>query len=354
MRLRYWFLLVLALFLLPESVQAQAPDPKQQQLLIPPEVDAPTVVYVDVSIDDLFSIDEKGQSYKVDAILYLSWFDGRLAFDANTFGYDSKTYQDEAVGEALKSEIWWPGVTIVDSREPRNRLNTTLTVFDNGDVEYVERFTATIHQPFDLEDFPFDEHEIAFQLQPFAYTAYDVVFEQADSPYNEAWETEEWDVAYQPLQIEIPDMTDENRVYDYATVTAVLEIARVPNFYVSNFILPLVLIVAISWAVFWMNYGDMHLADRMSVSFTGVLTIVAFDFVSSDTLPKLSYATFLDNVLTLSYIFLSLTVLENVLSYWLVRKHDDDEAAQKIDRPARYLFPIGYTLIMLVLFIGTA
>ncbi len=55
--------------------------------------------------------------------------------------------------------------------------------------------------------------------------------------------------------------------------------------------MPLLLIVAISWAVFWMDYEDMNLADRMSVSFTSVLTVVAFDFVSSDSLPKLSYAT---------------------------------------------------------------
>ena len=68
----------------------------------------------------------------------------------------------------------------------------------------------------------------------------------------------------------------------------------------------------------------MHLADRLSVSFTSVLTVVAFDFVTASNLPQLPYQTLLDRALTFSYIVLSLSVLENVISYLRHRRSGAD------------------------------
>lgn len=96
-----------------------------------------------------------------------------------------------------------------------------------------------------------------------------------------------------------------------------------------------------------MDFDTMHLADRLSVSFTSVLTVVAYDFVTSDSLPKLPYSTRLDKMLTVSYIFLGLTVLENVLGYAMVRKGKID-TAQRIDKFSRWLFPIFYYLILII------
>jgi hypothetical protein len=342
---------VFCLAISPLVAQAQGPADAKAQLLIPPNTAGPTEVFVDVGVSEIFGIDEREEIYKVDAYLNLDWVDERLAFDPDAFGYDRKVYQDETALEMLKSEIWWPSIEIVDARGSRDRMHTSLTVYYDGEVYYRERFTVLIEQGFDLDQFPFDAHNISFRIEPFEYTTDEVIFLPAEDPIDEQWDTEEWDITYNPLHIEsdLPESDDE---VGFAAATADITIERIPNFYMSSFVLPLLLIVAISWAVFWMDYKTMHLADRMSVSFTSVLTVVAFDFLSSDNLPKLSYSTLLDKILTVSYIFLVLIIFENVVGYSLAKKNNH-AAAQKVDNLSRWLFPLGYYLVLAITFLGT-
>ena len=68
--------------------------------------------------------------------------------------------------------------------------------------------------------------------------------------------------------------------------------------------------------------------------------MVAFDFVTADNLPLLSYQTVLDAVLTFSYVILSLSVLENVIAYSRFRKNADE--VQRLDKVSRWLFPVVY------------
>ncbi len=117
----------------------------------------------------------------------------------------------------------------------------------------------------------------------------------------------------------------------------------------GNYILPLVLILLISSAVFWMDREAIHLADRLSVSFTSVLTVVAFDFVTSEKLPSLGYSTVMDMILTASYLFLALSILENVISMRLTGSRP--AVSRALDKAFRFLFPVAYVICVLWLMI---
>lgn len=104
-------------------------------------------------------------------------------------------------------------------------------------------------------------------------------------------------------------------------------------------LLPLILMVAVSWAVFWMTADS--LSDRVGVSFTGILTVVAYQFVMGDTLPKVTYLTFWDAVLTLSFGLIVLTIAENVLVH-AIKPNRGEELAAKLDRTCRWAFPLAY------------
>jgi hypothetical protein len=58
-------------------------------------------------------------------------------------------------------------------------------------------------------------------------------------------------------------------------------------------------------------------------------------------LPRLSYHTILDWIMILSYVVLSLTVLETLLGYRNL-KHGLEDRANKIDLLSRYVFPLVY------------
>ena len=323
------------------AVHAQTGSPNN--VASPPPDQYPVEVYVDLYGLNIFAIDEQAETFEIEAFIYADWFDDRLAFDPVEAGTETKIFQGETAVELLKTDVWWPDLEVVDVRGPRERLNTTLTIDYDGFVTYTERFHANIWQPFFFEEFPFDSHTISFTVSPFFYTSEQVAFLGPEDFLEEGerleredldWETNEWRIDSVVSEVYRGDD------FEFSTSTMFIEISRLPQFYISNVILPLFLIVAISWAVFWMDFGSMHLADRLSVSFTSVLTVVAFDFVTADNLPLLSYQTVLDVVLTFSYVVLSLSVLENVVAYLRFRKNGEE--VQRLDKVSRWLFPVVY------------
>jgi hypothetical protein len=346
--------MVLYLAMSPLRAWAQEPAGKEAVLTTPPNPVGPTEVYIDLFDVEILSINEREETFEIDAYLYAEWLDGRLAFDPDLFGSDQKVYQGQTALEKFKDEIWWPDLALVDARGPRDVLNATLTIDYDGLVGYTERFRVFIIQPFYLDEFPFDSHTISLTLEPFYYQRDQVIFlEPEEGREDLAWETNEWRLSDPRTFMgpASPQDVDEDD-HPFANITFEIDIERLANYYMSNVILPLLLIVAISWVVFWMDFSTMTLADRLSVSFTGVLTIVAFDFVTSDSLPKLSYPTLLDNLLAVSYVFLGLTILENVIGHILVRRKRS-AAANRLDVACRYLFPVGFYGAIGFLFVTT-
>jgi hypothetical protein len=311
--------------------------------LLPPNTEAQTNVAINLFISDILSIDEKEETFEVDGFLSAEWVDSRLAFDQEEFGYPWKTYRNEMVTKKLEEDIWWPDLYLVYSKGNRRIINSFIEVYPDGLVHYEERFEANIKQPFFLEGFPFDSHVLDLTISTFSYTDYEVVFSSEYELEPFEWETNEWIIT------DTGTLTAETRNgYPYATYT--IGISRLPWFYVSKFVLPLVLIITISWAVFWMDYASVSIADRVEISLTSVLTVVAFDFVSSEFLPKLSYFTKLDLIMIISYVLLSLTILETLLCY-IFTKTGAQIKARRIDLLSRIAFPaVYYISIIAVIF----
>ena len=84
-----------------------------------------------------------------------------------------------------------------------------------------------------------------------------------------------------------------------------IEAQRQWLFMVRLVILPLTLIVMLSWSVFWMDRSSI--GDRLSVSFVGVLTAVAYLLVISDKLPQIAYVTLIHAFVSFSFLTMCAT-----------------------------------------------
>ena len=310
----------------------------------------PTEVVIGFGVFDIPRIDEREQLFEVDGRLFALWIDPALEFDPDLVGFDNLLYEGEAAKEMLKTEIWSPGFELFDGLGGRQTRGIAVTIQSDGTVLYEERFVATVSQSYQLQDFPFDDHVISFRIEPFAQDTSRVTFTSVSAYFESlglapvdldfSWESDEWDFNGEDFTPTIDNDMDDG----FATATFEIPIERKSGFYVTNVILPLLLIVAISWAVFWMDFEDMSLADRLTVSVTSLLTVVAFDFVTSDSLPKLPYATRLDSLYTISYLFLALTVLASVVAH--KRHHRGDNGDSKLDRLGRRFVPATYLVVV--------
>ena len=87
-------------------------------------------------------------------------------------------------------------------------------------------------------------------------------------------------------------------------------VERESFFVVRLIVIPLVLIVMLSWSVFWMEKSS--LGDRIGTSFIGILTAVSYQIVTSEIQPQISYFTLFHGFLNLSLFLMSTTVVINL------------------------------------------
>jgi hypothetical protein len=104
-------------------------------------------------------------------------------------------------------------------------------------------------------------------------------------------------------------------------------------------ILPLALIVMLSWSVFWMDQSSV--GDRVNVSFIGILTVVAYQIVLSEILPRISYLTMMNGFLNVSFFVMCAGVVVSLRVSWLDRNGQRD-AGDRVDQICRWLFPLVY------------
>jgi hypothetical protein len=129
-----------------------------------------------------------------------------------------------------------------------------------------------------------------------------------------------------------------------------MDVERKSLFMVRLVIVPLLLIVVLSWSVFWMDQSS--LGDRISVSFIGILTVVAYQIVLSEILPRISYLTLMNGFLSMSFFVMCASVGVSLWVGWLDRR-GQTATGDRIDRRCRWIFPVVY-LGLLLLTVGLA
>ncbi len=125
-----------------------------------------------------------------------------------------------------------------------------------------------------------------------------------------------------------------------------MKIRRLSMFIMRLVVLPLFLVVVLSWSVFWMDRSSI--GDRMSVSFVGLLTVVAYQIVLGDILPQIAYLTLINVFVNFSFMLMCATIVVNLI----VGEYDrrgKPEVGNLLDKRCRRIFPIVYGLFLMLL-----
>jgi cadmium resistance protein CadD (predicted permease) len=99
--------------------------------------------------------------------------------------------------------------------------------------------------------------------------------------------------------------------------------------------------------VFWLD--PQAVAPRVSVSVTSMLTLVAYRFLLGGDLPKISYLTRLDYFLLGATILVFLALIE-VTWTSAMSGRGRTEAARRLDRSSRWLFPAMFLALSVLSF----
>ena len=302
----------------------------------PEPLEQPTKVGVGLYFLQLPQIKDVEETYDADVYYLRYWKDPRLA--------DSARGKSYAFCRMPVDEFWTPVLEIRNLREEEERGGSYALIDVEGNVLLVQRLTLTVFNPMDLSEFPFDRQKLLIRLEPLFASDREIVLyplkryiQKDDELYVNGWKLEdpEADVSteYAPL-----------RGMNYSRMEIGIPVIREKDFFVRKLIVPIGLIVLMSWTIFWINPDQF--APQLGLGATSMLTIIAYQFALANSLPRISYHTRADNYILWSLVFVFLALVEAGMTAGLVsagKKH----IALKIDYVCRVGFPAAFVIMII-------
>ncbi len=297
----------------------------------------PTVVKVGIYVIDISNVNDVNQTFSINLAVRLQWKDPRLA-----------TGRKGVVKKYKFDDVWNPNPILLKRRGIKEMLDDYVLVDDVGNVTHPQRFYGSLGFHHHLRDFPMDDHILPIEAVAGGYTPEEVKFVSDEdlTGQGEAFTIEDWTVKEGKLQPGTYYFKPTDKFFSMFTYK--IEIERRAGFFIWRVIAPLLLIVFMSWMVFYID--PEHLEAQVGVSATSVLTLVAFQFAVGILLPRISYLTRMDFFMLVTSIMIFLALVEGVTTSKLATT-GRKELALRIDHYSRICFPIAYLVFALIIFL---
>ena len=323
-------------------------------LRVPPRSDGPIEVGIGFQLFNITDVDEIEETVDFEGGLYLRWKDARLAYDPADSGIapgewvpgdysrvPRRMYQ--GVFEVLEMFGGWrPHLVVSNGDGDREVTSIGVGVYPDGTVVYAEIFHCTVETRMDLRMYPFDKQSIRIYLHPFLYERSDVVLVPAGEMLG-SWQRDRgiagWSKGKVTFEERAVDYALMNDVKVFSEVVVTVNITRRPKHLLVSLILPLLILVSLTWCVFWLDKESV--TDRINISFIGILSVVAYYFVMLDKVPQVAYLTMMDAFMITTFVILAATVVVSLIVERLNR-YERVHLGDRVDRVSRWLFPVGY------------
>ena len=315
-----------------EAAEARTPKPEQQR---PSVWGEPTEVRVGIYVIDVDGVDSANQRFSASVYLQARW--------------NIPLLRHEGPAPLIRraTSDWTPRLVLVNGQQAWSAFPPYVEISPDGEVVYRQKIWGWFSQPLGLRDFPFDKQRLALHLVAAGLQENEVKM----VPLKRA----EQSLSGISAEFSMPDfkVTDwraEARPYlpggkPPGTSGFILEmdIERLPNYYIWKVILPLCLIVMMSWIPRWLD--PVEGGTSIGISTTSFLTLVAYLFAIVVLLPKVAYLTRLDRFILISTVLVFASLVQTVATTYLV-KTGRNALANQINWFSRFIYPI---LLMLVL-----
>jgi hypothetical protein len=284
-------------------------------------------VEVTLYVVDILDIDSAQQWVVLDFILLARWHDASLAADTD----ESRVLSADG--------NWTPRFQVTSGKGLHTSMSEVLEVDPDGNVTYRQRYSGTISSRMHLAKFPFDHHTVELRIAAAAFRPITFVPNHAASGLSESLTVADWDV--EPGGVSLEPFRAAGRVVP--SFAYEFEVHRHTGYYVWKVMLPLVLIVFMSWIVFWIDPSEF--GPQLATATASMLTLIAYRFALDSLLPKISYFTRMDTFVTGSTLLVFLALVQAVITSRIARRPDPTRAV-RIERTSRFLFPALFVALV--------
>jgi hypothetical protein len=295
----------------------------------------PVEVHLHLYVNDLTEIKDAQQSFVGDVFFRVEWLDARMAHRG-----------PEPCSAALE-QVWNPQLQLLNRRVVDKVQQPDLVIFPNGTVRQVVRAYGDFSFRADLTNFPFDQQQVGFTLisslgpEMVRLVAKPENLGLADDLSVTNWEIEPLGSRNSEYYIAPVDLFVSRLDIDF-------QAKRLTGFYTWQLLVPLVLVVMMTWAVFWMPLE--FVAPRVGLVATSMLTLIAYRFSMASILPPIAYLTRLDKFMVASSV-LVFSALASAVAVTHLENRGSVRFATGLNAASRYLAPLLFLAVFVMVFV---
>jgi hypothetical protein len=286
-------------------------------------------------------VDSPNENYTVLGSLRMDWADPNLAFSPDSCNCSVKLYSDKEVDRFLADVgSRWPAFTFFNQLGNRWIQSRVAAIWPDGRARYAESFNTTFQADFDFRQYPFDTQTFPVFLDlVYPTSAYTMTALPGYSEIDPAHGEDEFiisDLTAAPSTV-TPSAADN----PVSRLTFSFSAPRHLNYYLLQVFLPIILIILISWFTFFLR----DYTRRIEAAAANILLFIAFSWSLANNYPRLGYITFLDAIMTVTFMVNVLVLLYNVYMKRL-ESQGKAERVERIDTVLDWAYPLSYAALI--------
>ncbi len=230
---------------------------------------------------------------------------------------------------------------VIPYKSPPNTYDSLRVVAKINSVQRVKN-------NFNLKSFPFDKQILKYKIvddnfnftqrriypSEFTHEALNEFIKIDDIP---GWEKN----SYQIKNIFHRDSVDKSGSLRHGIMIEI-ELERKHGYYIFKVIFPIILILVVCWSVVWINPKEIE--ARLTITIVCLLSLIAYNFVIDEELPKLEYLTVMDWIVLTSYVY---ATIPNFLSIYSFANISRSPITDKVDSLSKKFGLSSYLIIIL-------
>lgn len=289
----------------------------------------PTLVHLGAYVVDLTAINEQEQTFCADIVLSWRWHDPRLR-DPSAKG----------IRIAAMNDVWNPRLTIINRRSAEFLYPNMVEIDRDGYVKALQRLSGSAAVPLDLHAFPFDRQDLFLEVVSRGYGPDEVRFVPATERTGRESQLSlaGWSAGKLTMRPFTKTLSTNGagRPIVLSGFRIAVDAARRPNYYVIREILPLLFIVLMASALFWIPPTEHGL--KIGISTAAIFSLMAYYVQLGRSLPRIDYLTRMDCFIVGSTILVFISFSQVIAGMYLVRKKRE-AAVERMEVWSRAAYP---------------
>jgi len=289
-------------------------------------------VFVRINMFQISDVDTVACTFAANFFLTATWRDHELDYETLKNIKDPKDpkAQSKKIQESFDPKLMFMNAVGSPKYEDNFELDWMRGRDGSPAVCVRMEVTGTFREQFELRSFPMDAQPLNILIT--SHNRKDILTLHGDDDKESSRTRTEFMILNEfelsPVRF-CSAKTVHKHHAGYPLLYAGVIVSRNYGYHLWNVFLPTFLITLMSVTTFSVPLEEV--SDRCGVILTLVLTSVAYKFIVSQGLPKISYCTFLDTYVMISFLFLTVIAL-GVSLVGYVSKHISEEGASTMDK----------------------